>query len=251
MNEQSIDEEQPPVSESGGSPGESLAHQSTQELQRADFEPATAEIPVEPYLTADTGIHPDDADDEWPQQQARRGVRLPVLTATMIALAVLAAGFWGGAAVEKHHASTASSSASSALSSLASRFAAARGAGTGSSGFAGVGSSGGAGSATAGLVTGVEGNTLYVTDSSGKLVKVQVGASATVTRTAKSSLAGLQTGDTVIVQGTSGSSGTVTATSVRATAAGVTTGGFGGGGLFGGGAGAGSGGGAGLGSGGG
>jgi hypothetical protein len=239
MNEQSIDEEHPPVPESGGSPGEPLSHQGTRESPRPDFEPATAEIPVEPYLTAGNGIHPGDADDEWPQQQARRGIRLPVLTASIIALAVLAAGFWGGAAIEKHHASAASSSASSALSSLASRFAATRGAGSG--GFAGGGA--GAGPATAGIVTAVQGNTLYVTDSSGKLVKVEVGSSATVTRTAKSSLAGLQTGDTVIVQGTSGKSGTVTATSVRATAAGTSpAGGFSGGGSFGG-AGPGSGGG--------
>jgi hypothetical protein len=231
MNDPTIDEEHPPVSESGGSPGESRAHHPTQELPRPDLEPATAEIPVEPYLTAGSGIHPEDADDEWPQQQTRRGIRLPVLTATIIGLAVLAAGFWGGAAVEKHHASSASSSTSSALSSLASRFAAARGSGTG--GFAGGGA--GAGSATAGFVTGVQGNTLYVTDSTGKLVKVEVGQSANVARTAKSSLAGLQTGDTVIVQGTSGKSGTVTATSIRATAAGASAaGGFAGAGRFGG-----------------
>ena len=44
-----------------------------------------------------------------------------------------------------------------------------------------------------------------------------VGTSVPVTRTAKSSLAGLQTGDTVVVQGTKASNGEVTATSVRAT----------------------------------
>ena len=61
--------------------------------------------------------------------------------------------------------------------------------------------------------------------------------STTISRTAKSSLAGLQTGDTVIVTGTKSSNGNVTATAVRATGAGVTTStGFGGTGFGGGGA---------------
>ncbi len=63
-----------------------------------------------------------------------------------------------------------------------------------------------------------------MTDAAGNLVKVAVGPTATVTRTAKSSLTGLQTGDTVVVQGTTGAGGTVTATSVRATAQGVSAG---------------------------
>lgn len=84
-------------------------------------------------------------------------------------------------------------------------------------------------------MTGVQGNILYVTDSSGTLIKVVVGPSVPVTRTAKSSLAGLQTGDTVTVTGTKSSNGTVTA--VRASGAGVTTGtGFSGFGLGGSGA---------------
>jgi hypothetical protein len=61
-------------------------------------------------------------------------------------------------------------------------------------------------------------------------VKVRLGPTANVTRTSKSSLAGLQTGDTVVVQGST-SGGVVTATSVRAVGQGVTaTGGLGGGG---------------------
>jgi len=61
-----------------------------------------------------------------------------------------------------------------------------------------------------------------------------------VSRNAKSSLGALQVGDTVVVQGSKASDGTVSATSVAATAAGTTSGfpGFGAGG----GAGSGSGG---------
>jgi hypothetical protein len=69
-----------------------------------------------------------------------------------------------------------------------------------------------------------------VTNASGALVKVTVGPSATVNRNAKSSLGSLQVGDTVVVEGSKASNGSVTATSVSATAAGVTSsfGGFGG-----------------------
>ena len=83
------------------------------------------------------------------------------------------------------------------------------------------------GGAATGTVTEVSGSTLYVTNSSGDLVKVTVGPSATVTRNAKSSLGSLEVGDTVVVQGTKASNGSVTATSVSATGAGVSSG-FGG-----------------------
>jgi len=203
------------------------------ELSRDPLVPAALE-------TAQLEIHPDDPDDEWSSTQTRSGLRLGVPTAILLALVVLAGGFWGGAVAEKHHAS--GSSSSSALSALATRFAAARGAAGGSgasglggaTGFSGASGFAGASSAASGIVTAVEGNILYVTTSTGSLVKVEVGPSVPVTRTAKSSLGGLQTGDTVVVQGTKASNGNVTATSVRATGQGVTTGtgaGGGGGGL--------------------
>jgi hypothetical protein len=206
------DQEAPPVSES--------------RPERPPAEP-TAE-PTADLATAPVDIHPDDPDDEWATGPTRSGIRLHAPTAVLLSLIVLAGGFWGGAVAEKHH--SGSSSGSNALSALASRFAAARST-TGTSGATGFGGRGAAstgtatGSATAGIVTEVQGNTLYVTDASGNLVKVTVSPSATVTRTAKSSLAGLQTGDTVVVQGTTGAGGSVTATSVRATGQGVSAGG--------------------------
>ncbi len=196
----------------------------------------TDESPTEEPATAEVAIHPDDPDDEWSSGRARSGLRLNAPTAVLLALVVLAGGFWGGALAEKHH--SGSSSGSSALSALASRLAATR-AGRGSTaggtgaGFPGAGAFGGAASATSGIVTGVRGNILYVTDATGALVKVVVGPSVPVTRTANSSLTGLQTGDTVVVQGSKASNGAVTATSVRATAQGVSTaGGNGGRGFF-------------------
>ena len=94
----------------------------------------------------------------------------------------------------------------------------------GAAAFPGLGGAGALGAATTGTVTSVSGSTLYVTNSSGNLVKVTVGPSATVNRNAKSSLASLQVGDTVVVQGSKATNGSVTATSVSATEAGVSSG---------------------------
>jgi hypothetical protein len=177
---------------------------------------------------AGADIHPDDVDDEWHSGPPKRGVRLAVPTMILGALVVLGLGFWGGAVAEKHH----NPPAASALSSLASRFASRAGAtgaagaggfgGTGASGFGGSGSGFGGGAASAateGIVTGVEGNTLYVTNAQGTLVKVTAGPSATITQSSTTPLAGLTTGNTVIVRGTTNSDGSVTATAITSTPA--------------------------------
>ena len=61
-------------------------------------------------------------------------------------------------------------------------------------------------------------------------MKAKINTSTTVTRNAKSSAAELRPGDTVVVQGATGAGGTIQASSVAATAKGVsvTAGGFGG-----------------------
>lgn len=180
-------------------------------------------------------IHPDDPDDEWVVEDSKRGFRLRAVTAGLLVLALVGGGFWGGVVAEKHHGS-GSSSGNSALASALAGLRATRG-GTGTGGGTGLGSGGlgGAGaSATRGTVIGVQGNVLEISDTSGNIVKVTVGPSATVTRTASSSLTGLQIGDTVVVTGSAGSTGTVNATAVRATAKGVATGGLAGTGFAGG-----------------
>jgi hypothetical protein len=176
-------------------------------------------------------VHPEDPDDEWESGPAPRGIRLHALTAGLVGIALLAGGFWAGAVADHHHNG---SSSTNSLSALASRFAAARaGGGLGGAG-GGPGGAGGAtasnGGLTSGIVTEVQGDTLYVTDSNGNLIKVQVGSSATVTRTSSTPLSGLQVGDNVVVVGSKGSNGTVSATSVRATPAGSGSGAGGAGG---------------------
>ena len=179
-------------------------------------------------------IHAEDPDDDWvTATNTGRAVRVRMMTGGLVILAVLAGGFWGGVVAEKHHGS-----GSNATTTAAGRFgAAARAAAAAAGGFT-LGGAGG--NFTTGTLIDVQGNELDISDSSGNIVKVKVGSSTTVTRTAKSSLSGLQIGDTVIVTGSAGSGGTVSATAVRATAQGTPAGGGGGGGGgFGGGAAAG------------
>ncbi len=162
------------------------------------------------------GYESDIADeDEWPIRSPRSGLRLKYTTAVLVALLIGAGGLWGGAALQRAHGTTAVAGSASSFERLFSS--------TGSSGitrgsFPGISSS----SAASGIVTTIEGDTLYVTTASGGLVKVMLGKSTTYTREAKSTASAMQPGDTVIVQGTTAKNGTVAATSVADTAAGVT-----------------------------
>ena len=146
--------------------------------------------------------------------------------AALLAVVLVAGGFWGGAELQKNQGGSSSS-----LAGVAARFRSAAGAGaTGATGstasrFGGLFAST---AAAAGTISVVDGNTLYVDDTStGSIVKVTLTKSTTVTRNADAAAIDLRPGDTVTVQGATGSSGAVTATSVSATAPGVSSG-FGG-----------------------
>jgi hypothetical protein len=210
--------------------------------------PPTVPVPVpDAGDTTAAAIHPEDPDDEWVVDDSKGGIRVRTITAGLVALALLGGGFWGGVVAEKHHG-TGSSGSSLAGELAALRAArAATGTGTGSGrGTAGAGAGSGfpsgfgaSGAATRGTVIGVQGDVLEISDPSGNIVKVSVPSTAPVTRTAASSLAGLQIGDTVVVIGSTGANGTVSAIAVRATAQGAagaagagsgTVGGFGAGG---------------------
>ena len=197
---------------------------STQELP--PFSPPT----TEPVVTAsselaatpqaDRFLGEDDSDvadeDEWPVRSPRPGLRLKYTTAMLVALLIAAGGLWGGAALQHAHGTTGSGAIASNFARLFSS--------TGSTGFTRGGFSGFAGAsagAAAGIVTTIEGDILYVTTATGGLVKVTLGTSTTYTRVAKSTASAMQPGDTVIVQGTKEKNGTVVATSVADTAAGV------------------------------
>lgn len=183
----------------------------------AAIEPVTREV-VMPRFGDDE--FPDAADqgsvEDWPTQVTKHGVRLRTPTAVLLALLLAAAGLWGGAFLQKHDGS---STGSSALPAAAR--AALAGSTTGRS-LAGS-PFGSSSDGTTGTVTDIVGNTLYVTNATGALVKVTLSSAATVTRDASSSLSGLKPGDTVTVQGTKVTNGAMTASSVSATAKGVSS----------------------------
>jgi len=193
----------------------------------------TAQVPAVSSGGADQGSDElstlfEGESDEWPTQGPAKGLRLPWPVAGLLVLLLAFGGVWAGAYMQRS-SSSSSSSASPFGGSFSLPGGAAAGRGTaGSAGFPGASTGG-----TSGTVTDIIGSTLYVTTASGNLVAVTVGTNATVDRNAKSSLAALQPGDTVTVQGTKAKDGSVTASSVSATQAGVTSGaaGFPGGGF--------------------
>lgn len=180
----------------------------------------------EAIFAALAGGEPMGGDDAWPARPRRSGVRLRAPLLVLLALIVAAGAFWGGAAVQR-----ANGTSSSGLSSAAaSRIAAFLGRGSGSSRAAGNSNAGGSGfpgvsaPAARGTVTAVVGHTLYLTSPTGTIVKVQIPSTATIALNSKATAASLKSGDTVVVEGSTSTSGIVTATSVSASAPGVASG---------------------------
>jgi hypothetical protein len=169
----------------------------------------------------------DLTDLDWPAETTKTSLRLAKPTAILIGLLLLAGGFWGGIMLQKNEGSSSSSGFPN-LSAVRSALSGASGTTGASSPF------GSSSNSTIGTVTDINGNTLYVTDSSGSLVKVTLSSSTSVSRNAKASLSVLKPGDSVIVSGVKTSKGQMTASSISATQAGVSSGlpsgGFGGGG---------------------
>ncbi|MGA2166484.1 MAG: hypothetical protein ABSH36_18740 [Solirubrobacteraceae bacterium] len=215
---------------------------------------------------AQTAIHEDqwaeEPLEELPPRPRRRllGTGGNPIFLALLGVLLIACGFIGGVLVEK---SETSSSSPSGAAGLASRFAAlsgaggagsttstsgagstsgAAGSGAASGGAAGAGGFagrfGGAGGATIGEVSYVSGSTLYVTNVEGNTVKITTSPASSITKTVKSDVHGIHPGETVVVRGSKGANGAVTAESISVNAAGLTSGGLGA--LFGGGAGGGS-----------
>jgi hypothetical protein len=198
-------------------------------------------------------------EDDWepaPEERAlppRRRRRLVTpASAVLAAVLVGALGFIGGVEVQKGQADSSTSTTASGAGTARAGVGGAAGGG-GGGGFAGPG--GARGNATVGTVANKHGSTLYVKDSDGTTIRVTTTSHSKINRTATASAGAIHPGDTVVVQGTKSSSGTITATQINATSSAAASGlaglfggggglrGFGGGGA-GGGAAGGSGGGA-------
>jgi hypothetical protein len=176
--------------------------------------------PVDPEL--DEYEYEDDGFGESLPVRPKR----PFLTrwsALLMALVLGAVGFFVGVRVEKDKIPSTSSGASAFAGALSGtgRASASRSGAAGSlaSRFAvGAGGAGGFGAASAndttGSVTSVNGKTIYVTETSGDIVKVKLSGQTTITKSESVSSSKVFPGDEVVIAGTKGSGGTVAATSL-------------------------------------
>jgi hypothetical protein len=210
------------------------------------------------HLHDDELVYDDDWEPEPDEEDAlpkrpRRRLVTPISAALTGAL-VGALGFIGGVEVQKGQDDGATGSGAQAAAAASGAGGGARGgfapsgagggarggvAPSGAGGPQGAGGPGGAQSnATVGSVANKKGGTLYVKDSDGNTIRVKTTSHSKISRTASTTSGAIHPGDTVIVQGSKSSSGTITATQIQATSSSATSGLaglFGGGGLGGGG----------------
>jgi hypothetical protein len=168
--------------------------------------------PVSPPDTGGDEREWEDEPGQLPPRRVRRWRVLSPTTGVLFAVLLAALGFIAGALVERTKAGSASGQGGSA--------------GRAGAGFGGRTPGGGAlpPGAVVGQVANLSGRTIYLTDAQGNTVKVRVPKGATVTRTSSAGFSSIPPGDAVVVQGATAGNGTVTAGSVRATAASLSAG---------------------------
>jgi hypothetical protein len=203
---------------------------SKQESVAAD--PTLAEDLLGAQPTAVTADVIDSAevagdDEELGRLLAERTPRkhLPWVTAALVGAILLSAGYVAGGYHYSHKGSSGGNGTGfGALPTGLGRTTGGferngNGGGSGgatppSGGAATGGGFGAAGGATIGTVKLVDGNNIYLTDSSGATVKVTLAPNASVTVTKKGKLADLTPGTAIVVVGETGKDGSVTATTV-------------------------------------
>jgi hypothetical protein len=193
-------------------PTHAIAERSEQDADAEHYEPA----PVD-------DIEWSDEPEEMPRRPRRR--LLAPIPVALLAVLLLAGGFFAGVQVEKGQSSSSSTGAPSGLpaglaalqrSSSKSQGNASSSGGSAAAGLPSgfPGAAGGAGGITTGEVSYVRGNTLYVTNSEGTTVKVHSAAGASVTKTVTTSAHKIHPGETVVVRGTTAKNGAVSASSI-------------------------------------
>lgn len=151
-----------------------------------------------------------ESDDLASLLQRREHARPTRLTWVLLTLLVLTIGFIGGAFASQLAGTSSSSAGMPAEMPAGMPTSFPSGAG-----FPGAGEGAGAAAdTTTGTIKLVDGQSLYLTDSSGNTVKVVVPSTATVTSQSTVALDDLTAGTTVIVSGDTADDGTITATSV-------------------------------------
>jgi hypothetical protein len=143
-------------------------------------------------------------------RSARRRRWLTPTSVALLAIVLGFAGFYAGVREEKTQA-TGSASTSSISRTAAARSSSSRtSAGTGATPALGAAASG----ITAGTVTRVDGDTVYVKEASGATIQVKLLSSTAIKKTQGVSSRSVRPGDSVTIQGTQGGGGTITSTAV-------------------------------------
>jgi hypothetical protein len=172
--------------------------------------------------------HEEERDGEEQETLARPGRPRRQLfnrrSASLLALVVGVIGFYAGVRVEKGQLSSSSSTGSS-LPSLAGSGASSRGATGTSSGsrssLPALGAFGGGGTSI-GTVSNINGKTIYISDSSGNTVKVQLSSATKITKSLTVGKKAVRPGDSVVIRGAKSSNGTLSATSISDSGASTT-----------------------------
>jgi hypothetical protein len=191
--------------------------------------------PFEPTPDDDLVPVEDIVPDRSLVTELRRRRTITPITRGLLAVVVAGGAFLGGVLVEKSQAKTSSTSAlpSGVPANIAALFG-----GRTSTTVAGSGSgSTTTATQTFGTVKLVDGKYVYVSDPQGNVVRVATNATTKITVSQAAAVSKLKPSTSVIVQGTRGADGTISATSISQTSAGGQTGFPGAGGFPGGGAG--------------
>ena len=196
----------------------------------------TKDVPTNPIelLSPPDGDHApetwsaDLADAEFARLVKGTKVITP-LTRVLLAVVVAAVGFIAGALVERNQ----QPAASTATTTGAAAFRA--GGASGQNNAGGGGGGGAGGGATIGTITLIDGTNVYVTTAQGDVVKVITNPQTTISVSKNGTVTDLDPSKTVVVQGTTNSDGTVTASQISQGGFGAGAGGRRGGGGTGGG----------------
>ena len=152
-----------------------------------------------------------ESTEIWEEAMPARPVRarLGRLTLALVVLIVAAGAYYLGVVTEKHSLPATTATATRAARTSATPAAATPG------GAAQAGAAGGGGGPTIGAVKLIDGANIYVTDQTGNVVKVATTPDSQITVTSTGTAKDVKPGDTVLVTGTTGDDGTITATAVR------------------------------------
>jgi hypothetical protein len=183
----------------------------------------------DPHGPVDSELDEYEYEDDGFGESLPLRPKRPFLTkwsAGLMAIVLGAVGFFVGVRVEKGEIPSSSGTSGAFAGASSATGAGATGrtgaAGSFASRFAG-GFGGASGNNTTGSVASVSGKTIYVTESSGNTVKVKLTGKTTITKSESVSSAKVYPGDQVVIAGSKGSGGTITATTLTDSGASATS----------------------------